>query len=249
MKMLISNIQRFCLNDGTGIRTTVFFMGCPLKCFWCSNPENLESRLRKYSKDNVVKTFGRFYEEDELFEEIIKDKDFFENGGGVTFSGGECLLFLKDNISLLKRLKKAGVSICVETCLNVPKENILSVKDYIDEMFVDLKIFTDRAKEINCDKDLVLNNLQLIKDKKAVTTFRIPLVKHFNDDLNNLDIIKQIIFNFNPKKVEIFEVMNLGKEKYISLGLNPPKLEKFDKNEIEKIKQYLEFKNIVINKL
>lgn len=36
----IFNIQRFCINDGPGIRTTVFFKGCPLKCVWCHNPES-----------------------------------------------------------------------------------------------------------------------------------------------------------------------------------------------------------------
>lgn len=39
-KALIFNIQRFSLQDGPGIRTTVFFKGCPLKCWWCSNPES-----------------------------------------------------------------------------------------------------------------------------------------------------------------------------------------------------------------
>lgn len=36
---MISNIQRFCIHDGSGIRTTVFFKGCPLRCAWCANPE------------------------------------------------------------------------------------------------------------------------------------------------------------------------------------------------------------------
>ena len=39
-KGLIFNIQRFSIHDGPGIRTTVFFKGCPLKCKWCSNPES-----------------------------------------------------------------------------------------------------------------------------------------------------------------------------------------------------------------
>lgn len=41
MKALISTIQRYSLNDGPGIRTTVFMMGCNLRCPWCSNPESL----------------------------------------------------------------------------------------------------------------------------------------------------------------------------------------------------------------
>ena len=41
---LIFNIQRFCLHDGPGIRTTLFFKGCPLRCAWCQNPESIDSR-------------------------------------------------------------------------------------------------------------------------------------------------------------------------------------------------------------
>ena len=41
---LIFDIQRFSIHDGPGIRTTVFLKGCPLRCFWCQNPEGLSSR-------------------------------------------------------------------------------------------------------------------------------------------------------------------------------------------------------------
>ena len=248
MNMLISNIQRFCLRDGKGIRTTVFFMGCPLRCFWCSNPENFKSEIIKYNKNGTEKTFGKIYTEDELFCEIMKDKDFYENGGGVTFSGGECLLFLKDHTNLLEKLKQNGVSICVETCLNVPSENIQKVKNYIDEFFIDLKVFTDKAKQINCEPNKVISNLKLLKDKNAITTFRLPLVKGFNDDKENLGIIKNIIHKFNPHCVEIFGVMNLGKEKYQSLGLTVPDLKKFSPSEMENIKTFLDYENLVINK-
>ena len=44
MKGRIFNIQRFCVHDGPGIRTTVFFKGCPLSCAWCHNPESQRAR-------------------------------------------------------------------------------------------------------------------------------------------------------------------------------------------------------------
>lgn len=47
MKASVFNIQKFCTEDGAGVRTTVFFAGCPLDCRWCHNPEgkNLEPKL------------------------------------------------------------------------------------------------------------------------------------------------------------------------------------------------------------
>ena len=42
----IFEIKRFAVHDGDGIRTTVFFKGCPLRCIWCHNPEGLEKSPR-----------------------------------------------------------------------------------------------------------------------------------------------------------------------------------------------------------
>lgn len=137
-KAVIFDIQRNSFVDGPGIRTTVFFKGCNLKCAWCHNPESqdLKPQMMFYkdkckncgkckeicqSYDNCVlcgkctfycpvdarKICGKEYTVDEVFAEIIKDKSYYDNsGGGVTFSGGECMLqidFLKE---ILKNAKK-----------------------------------------------------------------------------------------------------------------------------------------------
>lgn len=51
-KAYISEIQRFCVHDGAGIRTNVFFQGCPLRCKWCQNPETISmSPLIQYNQE------------------------------------------------------------------------------------------------------------------------------------------------------------------------------------------------------
>ena len=70
-KGLIFNIQRYSLNDGEGIRTIVFFKGCPLRCPWCSNPES-QSFETEYMKSNIngnIKTIGKWYTVNEIIKE------------------------------------------------------------------------------------------------------------------------------------------------------------------------------------
>lgn len=137
--ILYTNIQRFSLHDGPGIRTTVFLKGCSIRCPWCSNPENLSNQIQRYIKDGQEAFYGSFMEPDELYAEILKDKNFYIGEiddysisnceemnrlpGGVTFSGGECLLQIEQLIPLLKRLRDEHIHITVESSLFVPQKS------------------------------------------------------------------------------------------------------------------------------
>ena len=58
MTGIIFDIKEFALNDGAGIRTTVFFKGCPLRCAWCHNPEGLEARPERGRNMNLCTHCG-----------------------------------------------------------------------------------------------------------------------------------------------------------------------------------------------
>lgn len=200
MKVKITDIQHFSLHDGVGIRTTVFLKGCNLKCPWCANPECISPKIEK--------GFGRCISLDEIETEILKDKPYYETGGGVTFSGGEPLLQIKELEELLKRL---DINICFETALFV-NENLVKMADkYADELIVDIKMLNpENTKNIlGGNVEQFLSNLNFIDLSK--TTFRIPTTEYSLDDE---DLILELLNKFKPKKVEIFKLHTLAKRKY-----------------------------------
>ncbi len=119
----IFEVREFCLHDGPGIRTTVFFKGCPLRCAWCHNPEGLSPEpemLFKAAKchhcgncqnggdcpHGARVPCGRRWTVTELAQEIRVNADILRSsGGGLTFSGGEPLMQAKFLCALVDELK------------------------------------------------------------------------------------------------------------------------------------------------
>lgn len=234
MKNIISNIQRFCLHDGPGIRTTVFFKGCNLRCPWCSNPENISFDIEKSVDGNVV--FGKEYTLDEIYEEVMKDKIYYEGNGGITFSGGEPLWHFKEIEPLLDRIKKENVTIAVESAFIVPIEYIKIAEKYVDYFLIDIKILTsDTKNKINSDENIFYKNIEYLLKRKANIKFRIPLIKGYTVTSDNLNIIYDFLIKYNINEIDVFNVHGLGKEKYKSLGKEYKKFSIISDDEIEKI--------------
>ena len=121
--MYITNIQRFSLDDGPGIRTTIFLAGCNMRCKWCHNPENLEmhkKRIEPGKDGSVIEIFNsRDIPVEKILEDIIKDEKYYaKSGGGVTISGGEPLCQLNEVRELLRLCKGHKISTAIETDLN-----------------------------------------------------------------------------------------------------------------------------------
>ena len=243
--LLVTNIQRFSLHDGPGIRTTVFLKGCSLKCPWCSNPENISPVIQEYTRHGQKGLYGQYISVDDLYKIIIKDKAFFDGPnkkwivktaneldvlpGGVTFSGGECLLQMRKIEELCNRLHKRSVHIAVETCLFVPSSDLEIALRCIDLFYVDIKIIGSGCKKYeNGDLKLFLSNLErllkwrdLAGNKKPVIV-RIPVIGGFTDSRENrsnvIDLIK--LYKDSILKIELIKEHNLAESKYKSLGYN-----------------------------
>ena len=178
-KIIIGNIQRFCLHDGDGIRTTVFLKGCNLRCPWCANPENLTYDIQEFKEDGIVKHFGKLMSEEEILNEVLKDKEYYKTGGGITYSGGEPLLSLHRIPKVLNTLKKLSINQCIESSLFAPFDSLKYSLDYMDSYFIDLKILDDEEckQSIGGDMNLFRRNFDyLYSNIPNRITIRIPLI-------------------------------------------------------------------------
>ena len=249
MKVRVTNIQRFSLNDGPGIRTTVFFKGCGLKCPWCSNPENINYEIENYYNEdtNEKGIFGYDITLDDLEKEILKDQKYYTlNSGGVTFSGGEALLQFAKIEPLLKKLKQNKINMCIETSLFAPIKALEVATKYIDEFIVDIKILNkEKCKEIlNGDIEIYMNNIKSLVSKNKIKTFRIPLVKEYTMKKENIEQILKLLKKYHTIKVEIFKIHNLAESKYRSIGKEIPHFSTIDDNSVKEVYKQIKEMNI-----
>ena len=265
MKARISDIKRFAVHDGDGIRTTVFFKGCSLKCVWCHNPEGIDFRPQMayyenkcigcgecadfcshdghrltenghiYDRNACVRCgecvphclgaaltyYGKEVTAEELLPLLLEDRDFYEtSGGGVTLSGGECLMQTDFCAELLQRLKEDGIHTAVDTCGFVPREHFEKVLPWTDVFLYDLKAF-DEDIHIRCtgqSNRRILDNLLYLDSLGASLEIRIPYVPAYNDE--QMDKIAGFIRTLNNvRKVKVLPYHNYAGSKYAALGM------------------------------
>ena len=207
MKGLISGIKRMEIHDGDGLRTTVFFKGCPLKCVWCHNPESISFEKQigffkekcihcgacknkknedtsEYCPSGALVLYGKEYETDSLVDVLMNDKMFFLNsGGGVTLSGGECLAQPDFAVALAKRLFEKEISVFVDTCGFVNREVFQKIMPFTDKFLYDIKAIDSHIhkKCTGQNNELILNNLKFLSERDCKIEIRYPLVKGYND--------------------------------------------------------------------
>lgn len=159
--------------DGKGVTTLVGLRGCPLHCRYCLNPECASDDAKAV-----------FLEPSELYERVKLDSLYFiATGGGITFGGGEPLLY-PDFISEFRKLCGNEWRLCAETSLAVPEENVRKAATVIDHFIIDCKdtdpdiYLSYTGKSI----DTMENNLKLLVSlvPSSSITVRLPSIPGFN---------------------------------------------------------------------
>lgn len=235
----IFNIQRYSLNDGAGIRTVVFFKGCPHRCPWCANPESISPKIetvRRESKclhcapclrdadecpSGAFERIGRDVRLDELEREVMKDDVFFRSsGGGVTLSGGEVLMQAPFATQLLKRLRRYGIHTAIETAGDAPLSRLLPLARQCDEVLFDLKIMDpEHARTVTAvNLPRVMENLTQLVAEGINVIPRVPLIPGYTLTDANMASVLAFLLPSGIRQLHLLPFHSYGEPKYRLLG-------------------------------
>ncbi len=262
------DIQRGSFVDGPGVRTTVFFRGCNLRCEWCHNPESQSGGKHIFhyaekciscaacdaacpfgaiSKGNVdyagcafcgkceivcpvgaLRVSGFELEEDEIVKIVIRDKPFYDqSGGGVTFSGGESMLYPDDVASLARRCGENSVHVAVDTAGNVPWKCFETVMPYVDLFLYDIKTLDNEKhrRYTGASNERILDNLKRLLSSGKAVIVRIPVIPAINAMAEDMRKIRDFLGAYGGAPVELLPYHRLGENKYRALGMLPKKFD------------------------
>jgi len=171
---------------------------------------------------NALSLAGQDMTEDQIMEIILKDKLYYDKSktGGVTFSGGECLLYPDFMEKILKRCKDESIHTLVESAFNVPWDNIQRIIPYTDMFYVDIKHMDSdiHKKYTGCTNTLILENLKKLSEITNNFLIRTPVIPGVNDDSENLRKTEEFAKKLGVRHEQL-KYNNLAQSKYEALSL------------------------------
>ena len=230
IKGLIADIQRASIHDGDGVRTTVFFKGCPLSCKWCHNPEciSFEKEILYYPEkcihcgmcdkgcfSGARVVCGKSMTADEVLSEIMLDVPYYGDTGGVTFSGGEPFAQGKFLNSCIDKCKENGINCAVETSLMYFDEEIFKKLDFV---MADLKIWNSdlHKKYTGAGNEKIIENFENLNKLNIPIIARTPVIPEINQGIDKISAFLKTLSNV--RKYELLPYHPLGNSKRKALG-------------------------------
>lgn len=176
--------------------------------------------------NSAIKKYGCRMTVQQVMNEIYKDEIFYyHSGGGITISGGEPLAQPVFTAAILSECRKAGINTAIESSYYADMKNIELILPLVDDLYIDIKHMDDTLHNnwIGEGNTIILDNLLKTEysPHPVNIVIRIPLIRGFNDDRQNL--IEVLNFAEKLSKVKLIELLpyhRLGSETYGHLGLN-----------------------------
>lgn len=170
---------------------------------------------------------------DQVLEEVLQDRIFYENsGGGLTLSGGDPLAQFEFSLALLKAAKKEGIHTALDTSGQTEWKKFEKLLEFTDLVLYDIKhMDSDRHRALTgVPNELIVENLRRLGDYEKRIWIRIPLIPGKNDDDRNFHAIGELLSSLrNVERIEVLKYHRLAESKYQQMGkeysligLNPP---------------------------
>ncbi len=241
----IFDIKEFSVNDGPGIRTTVFFRGCPLRCIWCHNPEGLDvgrgvlvrqrgcldcgrcrlpcehpeckglGRCLHACPMGLVEELGRQWDAKSLSLRLMRDAELFESSGGGVTLSGGEPLLQHEFAEELLRL--LPVHKAIETSGFASSEVFERIIGLVDYVMMDLKLMDPEAHRRYCGADnaRILKNFEFLRRSGKPYLVRVPLIPGITDTPENLAEIATVV---GDSPIELLPYNRMAGAKYPSVG-------------------------------
>ncbi len=208
----IFDIQRFSVHDGPGIRTTVFVAGCPLRCAWCQNPESFADASR-----------GTPMTPEEVLPELLADRAYYGEDGGVTVSGGEPMQRASWVRELLGLAKGERLHTVVQTSGAAPRPAFEALLDRVDIFQFDLKHMSDARHRAltGAGVGVIHRNAAFLVERGAAVQFRMPVVPGVNDDRQNVGLVGEFVMGLGATSLRLVPYQQTYLPKYAALRLTP----------------------------
>jgi len=161
--------------------------------------------------------YGKEMTVDQVFQEVKRDKEFYQtSGGGVTVSGGEPLLFPDFVAELLQCCQENNMHTSLETCGYANDDAWKKVLPHTNLVLFDMKLKDPIAhyKWTGKSNETILNSLKLVADSGVPVIIRIPVIPGINDSEKNMQDSAEFIKNLGLKKVNLMPYHQYGASKY-----------------------------------
>jgi pyruvate formate lyase activating enzyme len=175
----------------------------------------------------AVKVMGKVWSSQDLVQELLKDKVFFEtSNGGVTLSGGEATYQPQFAIEVARGLHREGVHVALDTCGYCSEKILRDILKHVDLILYDLKVMDpERHKEYTgVPLDTVLKNARIVAESRKPVWIRTPVIPGHTDDEDNIRSIARFIIQ-NMPDVERYDLLAFNRmciDKYALFDLEYP---------------------------